>query len=200
MASCMKWGSRESVRNPWAIGALKGDSRRARSTSTWIHWWSSVASANCWMRSWVTVNQSVTAISWPRKSLSESGESRMRLAMRFFSIYGLFSEIPSAARDHYDLDRLSGSSIHKSPFVILVSIVTIGIPRCARDFRKSSLKLFLGRQLRPNSLRARPVFLAQLFFQDLAGARSWQRRVKKLHRARTFVVGKAAAAEVEDFL
>ena len=35
----------ESVRKPWAIGPPNGPSF-ARSGSTWIHWWSSVASAN----------------------------------------------------------------------------------------------------------------------------------------------------------
>ena len=43
----------DSVRKPCAIGAPKGPSF-ARSGSTWIHWWSSVASANVLMRSWVT--------------------------------------------------------------------------------------------------------------------------------------------------
>jgi hypothetical protein len=35
----------------------------ARSTSTWIHWWSSVASAKVLTRSWVTSNQSLVP-SW----------------------------------------------------------------------------------------------------------------------------------------
>jgi hypothetical protein len=48
----------------------------ARSRSTWIHWRSSVASANCRMRSSVTGNQSVTASSRSTQSLKEWGVSR----------------------------------------------------------------------------------------------------------------------------
>src|SRR3984957_20498305 len=46
----------ERVRKPCPIGPPKGDSAAARSGSTWIHWWSSVASANVFTRSWVTSN------------------------------------------------------------------------------------------------------------------------------------------------
>ena len=43
-------GARESVRCPWAMVVPKGDSRCARSGSTWIHWSSPVASAKASMR------------------------------------------------------------------------------------------------------------------------------------------------------
>src|SRR5580765_3744949 len=43
-----------------------GSSRFARSTSTWIHWWSPVASANLSIISWVTVSHSDGPSSLPR--------------------------------------------------------------------------------------------------------------------------------------
>src|ERR1039457_3594733 len=45
----------------------------ARSTSTWIHWWSSVASAKVFTRSWVISIHGLVPSSWP---LSE-GSSAM---------------------------------------------------------------------------------------------------------------------------
>src|SRR5919112_1475725 len=45
----------------------------ARSGSTWIHWKSSVASANASTRSWVTSCQSLTPSSSPILALSSSG-------------------------------------------------------------------------------------------------------------------------------
>ena len=51
-------GASDSVRNPWAIGPPKGPAF-ARSTLTWIHWWSPVASANWLTRSWVISSQSL---------------------------------------------------------------------------------------------------------------------------------------------
>ena len=62
---------------PWAhkalddVGAPKGPDL-ARSTSTWIHWWSPVASANWLIRSWVTWTQSLTATSWPTSAASSA--------------------------------------------------------------------------------------------------------------------------------
>src|SRR3954454_7691994 len=42
-----------SVSAPWAIVVPNGDSRAARSASTWIHWWSRVIAAKACMSSWV---------------------------------------------------------------------------------------------------------------------------------------------------
>src|SRR3954464_8297007 len=52
---------------PWAIGPPYGLSFFARSTSTWIHWWSLVASANWLTASWVTSYQSLVPSSWPTR-------------------------------------------------------------------------------------------------------------------------------------
>src|SRR5437588_1296025 len=49
---------RESVKYPWAMGAPNGESRFTRSRSTWIHWWSPVASAKRTMSSYFMVRQS----------------------------------------------------------------------------------------------------------------------------------------------
>src|ERR1700722_6850281 len=57
--------NRESVRNPCPIGPPNGDCAVARSGSTWIHWWSSVASAKVFTRSWVTSNHSLVPSTWP---------------------------------------------------------------------------------------------------------------------------------------
>src|SRR5690349_22615605 len=50
----------------------------ARSTSTWIHWWSSVASANASTRFWVTSNQSVVPISSPTAASSSARSVKVR--------------------------------------------------------------------------------------------------------------------------
>src|SRR5262249_45030711 len=52
-------GRSERVRKPCATVVLKGLSRRARSTSVWIHWWSPVSSAKSSMIFWVTSNSSL---------------------------------------------------------------------------------------------------------------------------------------------
>src|SRR4029078_9906610 len=53
------------VRCAWAIVPPNAPVA-ARSRSTWIHWWSSVASANRSTRSWVISTHSVVPISSPR--------------------------------------------------------------------------------------------------------------------------------------
>ena len=53
-----KCAASDIVRKPWAIGAPNGPAL-ARSVSTWIHWLSSVASANLLIWSWVIVTESV---------------------------------------------------------------------------------------------------------------------------------------------
>src|SRR5829696_3962519 len=60
-------GPSDSVRYPWAIGPPNGLSFFARSTSTWIHWWSPVASANLFTCSWVTSYQSLVPSSVPTR-------------------------------------------------------------------------------------------------------------------------------------
>src|SRR5215471_18998896 len=49
-----------------------GDSRLARSTSTWIHWWSPVASANWSTSAWVISSQPLTLSSSPTCARSSS--------------------------------------------------------------------------------------------------------------------------------
>src|ERR1700742_1959722 len=55
----------DNGRTPFPPGPPNGDSAAARSGSTWIHWWSSVASANVFTRSWVTSNHSLTPSTCP---------------------------------------------------------------------------------------------------------------------------------------
>src|SRR5215213_2641143 len=64
--------SRQSVRFPCAIVVPNGLSVLARSTSTWIHWWSRETSANLLMSSWLTLRQSLGPSVWPTSSLSSS--------------------------------------------------------------------------------------------------------------------------------
>ena len=51
----------------------------AFSTSTWIHWWSPVASANWSTRSWVISTQSVVPISSPAADSMSSNELNTRM-------------------------------------------------------------------------------------------------------------------------
>src|SRR3954454_13597894 len=82
-ATCTIWGSRAgasaSVRYPWAIGPPNGPAF-ARSGSTWIHWWSPVASANRLTWSWVISVQSVYPMCSPTRALRSSMPEK--LAMR----------------------------------------------------------------------------------------------------------------------
>ena len=51
----------------------------ALSWSTWIHWWSSVASANLSTRSWVISTQSEVPISSPAAASISSNELNTRM-------------------------------------------------------------------------------------------------------------------------
>ena len=61
----------------------------ARSSSTWIHWWSSVASANRLTRSWVISSQSVVPISVPTAASSSARSVKVRTS--FLSRLGLLT-------------------------------------------------------------------------------------------------------------
>src|SRR5579885_1860346 len=65
MASWIIRLSRETVRKPWAMVVWNGDSRRARSGSVWIHWWSPVRSAKRPIISCVTMSHGLTPASRP---------------------------------------------------------------------------------------------------------------------------------------
>src|SRR5580704_4471489 len=65
-------GIRDRVKYPWAMGPPKGP-EAARAGSTWIHWWSSVASANRLTRAWSTVNQSDQPRCWSARAWNSSG-------------------------------------------------------------------------------------------------------------------------------
>src|SRR4029453_18140017 len=67
-----KLSQRHRVRLPWAIVVPNGLSFLARSTSTWIHWWSPVTSANLSMSSWVTSRQSLGPMVCPTSAFSSS--------------------------------------------------------------------------------------------------------------------------------
>src|SRR5713226_5748850 len=64
-------GAVDRVQKPWAMVPPNGPAL-ARSGSTWIHWWSPVASAKALISSWVTVCQSPTRVSLPTCCLSSS--------------------------------------------------------------------------------------------------------------------------------
>src|SRR6266540_3715077 len=67
-----KLSQRQSVRLPCAIVVPNGLSLFARSTSTWIHWWSPDTSANLSMSSWVTSRQSLGPMVCPTSAFSSS--------------------------------------------------------------------------------------------------------------------------------
>src|SRR5262245_42294763 len=64
-------GAADRVQNPCAMVPPKGPVL-ARSGSTWIHWWSPVASAKALISAWVTVCHSPTRVSVPTSCLSSS--------------------------------------------------------------------------------------------------------------------------------
>src|SRR5947209_13825748 len=55
---------------------------RARSGSTWIHWWSPVASANRSTRSWVTGSQSLYPRCSPTALVSSVTSLKIRMSVR----------------------------------------------------------------------------------------------------------------------
>ena len=57
----------------------------ARSGSTWIHWWSPVASANALIRSWETSSQSLGASSSPMEALRSSMPVNVRIGRTYRS-------------------------------------------------------------------------------------------------------------------
>src|ERR671916_1761019 len=67
------------------MGPPNGLSRVALSTSTWIHWWSPVASANRSTRSWVTSNQSLVPSAVPTAARSSSSDSNTVCAIVILS-------------------------------------------------------------------------------------------------------------------
>ena len=78
----------DNVRNPCPIGPPNGDSAVARSGSTWIHWWSSVASANVFTRSCVTSNHSLTPSTCPFSEGSSASVVVVLLLIQFSSVFG----------------------------------------------------------------------------------------------------------------
>jgi hypothetical protein len=87
----------DRVRNPCATGPPNGDSAAARSGSTWIHWWSSVASANVFTRSWVTSNHSLTPSTCP---FSEGSSASVVVVLLLICLSSVFvsCHTPSAPR------------------------------------------------------------------------------------------------------
>src|SRR5688500_1165817 len=67
------------------MGPPKGLSRLARATSTWIHWWSSVASAKRFTRCWVTSTQSLVPSSLP---LYEGRSARVVVVVVMLGLLG----------------------------------------------------------------------------------------------------------------
>src|SRR5262249_47681194 len=88
-------GTSDSVRKPWAIVLPPGISRLARSTSTWIHWWSPVASANLSIIAWSTVIQSDGPSSVPTSFKRSFGYSTLSVAGIPSS-----SQLPAGPRGH----------------------------------------------------------------------------------------------------
>src|SRR3954467_7072007 len=74
-SSPRKGAHNDIVRYPWAIVPPNGPAFAA-STSTWIHWWSPVASANRSIRSCPMVVHSVTPRSVPTAAVSAASESK----------------------------------------------------------------------------------------------------------------------------
>ena len=73
-----KRGSRLRVRNPCAIVVPNGPAAAA-STSTWIHWWSSVASAKASIRAWSISSHSLVPISDPAAAATSSSVVKVRM-------------------------------------------------------------------------------------------------------------------------
>src|SRR6478672_2744601 len=85
MISGRSTGANDNVRYPWAIGPPNGPSF-ARSTSTWIHWWSPVASANRSTRSCSIVTHSEVPSSSPTAAVTSSRVVNTRMSHSIVSL------------------------------------------------------------------------------------------------------------------
>src|SRR6478672_1207770 len=85
MISGRSTGANDNVRYPWAIGPPNGPSF-ARSTSTWIHWWSPVASANRSTRSCSIVTHSEVPSSSPTAAATSSRVVNTRMSHSIVSL------------------------------------------------------------------------------------------------------------------
>src|SRR6476619_2486200 len=85
MISRMSVGISESESSPCAIVVPPGDSRAARSVSTWIHCSSPVASANLLMRSWVISIQSLMPTSVSTAPLRSLKSLNTRISLLLWS-------------------------------------------------------------------------------------------------------------------
>src|SRR3954470_21451099 len=97
----------ETVRYPCPM-VLPNGPFLARSTSTWIHWWSSVASANWLIRSCVIVSQSVVPRSVPAAVSSASGDAN-RVAIQPFYHRGNSGARPPVGAHHDDFPARAGT-------------------------------------------------------------------------------------------
>src|SRR3954454_1323172 len=107
-------GASDSVRYPWAMGPPNGPSF-ARSGSTWIHWWSPVASAKRSIFSCGTSIQLDGPKASPACIVMSERASRLRsaaLLRRFLGELFGFDHVAAGARDERRLqpllDRLLG--------------------------------------------------------------------------------------------
>src|SRR4051794_18837991 len=83
----------------------------ARSTSTWIHWWSPVASANWFTRSCLIWIQSLVPISWPAAASISSKVVNTRI-----------DDTPGSARGSgcmAGMSELTREEIRRAPKVLL---------------------------------------------------------------------------------
>src|ERR671929_964625 len=106
------------------MGPPKGLSRFARSTSTWIHWWSWVASANLSTWSWVISTHSLWPRCWPTFASTPSMPSTVVCAMAppLIRGSGLLTPPHSATARGAGLLRLGGLSVPDGAFVVMAIV------------------------------------------------------------------------------
>src|ERR687886_1887168 len=106
------------------MGPPKGLSRFARSTSTWIHWWSWVASANLSTWSWVISTHSLWPRCWPTFASTPSMPSTVVCAMGPPPIRGsgLLTPPHSATARGAGLLRLGELSVPDGTFVVMAIV------------------------------------------------------------------------------
>src|SRR5580704_8383154 len=100
----------DSVRYPWAMVVPKGPDA-ARSGSTWIHWWSPVASANRLTCAWSITCQSDHPRCWPDSLLSSSMLETVVVMTRHYAEHrdGRRSEALSRSPELGHLNRVTST-------------------------------------------------------------------------------------------
>src|SRR5690242_7166289 len=98
----------------------------ARSGSTWIHWWSPVASANVSIRFWSTSTQSEVPISVPAAAMNSSRSSKTRMG-RLLEVQLVRESLGGAHEVTHQVLRLAHLEVRRAGEDFLPQVPQLGL-------------------------------------------------------------------------